>query len=190
MGSGSHPRTLICSCPNPGLYPVQWHQWHTSPASVPHEVAAGRLLVREGLRTAQASLVSLHQVPDSRAARAALSREGPGLRRRVGHTGCELQLQFHVLAQLARGDTGQCSSSASRPQPSFQIRFPICPANAGSKLHLHSAWLFSATHGISSTEAGGSDSSHPDLPHNPSHTVQPLPSPPQRVPSSEPGRPH
>uniref|UniRef100_A0A8I3RS87 Ragulator complex protein LAMTOR4 n=1 Tax=Canis lupus familiaris TaxID=9615 RepID=A0A8I3RS87_CANLF len=40
------------------------------------------------------------------------------------------------------------------------------------------------------SEAGGSDSSHPDLPHNPSHTVQPLPSPPQRVPSSEPGRPH
>lgn len=56
----------------------------------PHEVAAGRLLVREGLRAAQASLVPLHQVPDSWAAGTALSREGPGLGWRVGHTRSEL----------------------------------------------------------------------------------------------------
>lgn len=71
-------------------------------AARPHEVAAGRLLVGEGLRAAQASLVPLHQVPDSRATGAALSREGPGLRRRVGHAGSELQLQFHMLAQLKK----------------------------------------------------------------------------------------
>lgn len=54
----------------------------------------------EGLRAAQARLVSLDQVPDGRAAGAALARERPGLWRRVGHAGGELQLQFHVLAQL------------------------------------------------------------------------------------------
>lgn len=46
--------------------------------------------------------MSFHQVPDGRAAGAALAGQGPGLGRRVGHTGSELQLQFHVLAQLGR----------------------------------------------------------------------------------------
>lgn len=58
----------------------------------------------EGLRAAQAGLVPFHQVSDSRAAGAALAREGSGLGWRVGHTGSELQLQFHVLAQLGWGD--------------------------------------------------------------------------------------
>uniref|UniRef100_A0A480HJZ6 Uncharacterized protein C7orf43 homolog isoform X1 n=1 Tax=Sus scrofa TaxID=9823 RepID=A0A480HJZ6_PIG len=69
-------------------------------AAGPHEVAAGGLLVGEGLRSAQARLVPLDQIPDSGAAGAALARQGPGFGRRVGHAGRELQLQFHVLAQL------------------------------------------------------------------------------------------
>lgn len=115
-------RTPSCFLSNSGFYQGQWHP---SQSSIPHEVAAGRLLVGEGLRAAQASLVPLHQVPDSRAAGAALSREGPGLRRRVGHAGSELQLQFHMLAQLGWRDTGQHSHSASRPQASSQIIFPL-----------------------------------------------------------------
>lgn len=46
--------------------------------------------------------MSFHQVPDCRTAGTALAGQGPGLRRRVGHTGRELELQFHVLAQLGR----------------------------------------------------------------------------------------
>lgn len=79
----------------------------------------------EGLRAAQASLMPFHQVPNSRAAGAALAREGPGLRRRVGHAGSELQLQFHVLAQLGWKDMDQHSCLASRPHTSFQIIFPL-----------------------------------------------------------------
>lgn len=106
-------RTPSCFLSSSGFYQVQWHP---SRGSIPHEVAAGGLLVGEGLRAAQASLVPLHQVPDSRAARAALAGEGPSLRRRMGHTGSELQLQFHVLAQLGWRNTDQHSCSASRPQ--------------------------------------------------------------------------
>lgn len=70
------------------------------PPALPHEVAAGRLLVGEGLGPAQPGLVPLHQVPHRRAAGAALARHGPGLGRRVGHAGRELQLQLHVLRHL------------------------------------------------------------------------------------------
>lgn len=115
-------RTPSCFLSNSGLYGVQWHP---SQSSIPHEVAAGRLLVGEGLRAAQASLVPLYQVPNSRAAGAALAREGPGLRRRVGHTGSKLQLQFHMLAQLGWRDTNEHFHSGSRPQASFQIIFPL-----------------------------------------------------------------
>lgn len=92
-------------------HPIQWPafdpnsllgQTDISSGPLPHEVATGRLLVGERLRTAQAGLVPLHQVPDSRTAGAAFSGQGPGLRWRVGHTGSELELQFHVLAQLGR----------------------------------------------------------------------------------------
>ena len=86
------------SDPAPSLLPSSTRSHATPPGSVPHEVASGRLLVGEGLGAAQASLMPLHQVPDSRAAGAALAREGPGLGWRVGHAGGELQLQFHVLA--------------------------------------------------------------------------------------------
>lgn len=76
-----------------------------TPSFLPHQVAAGRLLVGEGLGAAQAGLVPFHQVPDGWATGAALAGQGPGLRGRVGHTGRELQLQFHVLAQLGGGES-------------------------------------------------------------------------------------
>lgn len=115
-------RNSSCSLSNSGLYRVQWHP---SFGSIPHEVAARGLLVGEGLRAAQAGLVPLHQVPHSWATRTALSRERPGLGRRVGHTGSELQLQFHVLAQL--GGERQISIPAwlPGPRPPFKSSSPL-----------------------------------------------------------------
>lgn len=121
MGSGQTPGS------RPAPFPIPASTKPVGPClrtSIPHEVATGGLLVGEGLRAAQAGLVPLHQVPDGRAAGAALVREGPGLGRRVGHASSKLQLQFHVLAQLGWGDTDQPASSAARPLTSFQVIFP------------------------------------------------------------------
>ena len=138
MGSGRTPGSRAAPFP----IPASTKPAGSSPrGSIPHEVAAGGLLVGEGLRAAQAGLVPLHQVPDGRAAGAALAREGPGLGRRVGHAGSELQLQLHVLAQLGWGDTDQPASSAARPPTPFQVIFPTGQAEVGSKAHLPSPRL-------------------------------------------------
>lgn len=115
-GCGLWPDPRVPSSPFPILASTK--PSGSSPcSSIPHEVAAGGLLVGEGLRAAQAGLVPLHQVPDGRAAGAALAREGSGLGWRVGHAGSELQLQLHVLAQLGWGTqvSGQLGCQAPDP---------------------------------------------------------------------------
>ena len=112
MVSGQTPGSRPAPIPVPASTKPEGPSLRTS---IPHEVATGGLLVGEGLRAAQAGLVPLHQVPDGRAAGAALAREGPGLGRWVGHAGSELQLQFHVLAQL--GWETQISRPARLPGP-------------------------------------------------------------------------
>lgn len=122
LGEGSGCGRWSDPTPLPAPSPVPASPKSTgNPArgSIPHEVATGGLLVGEGLRAAQASLVPVHQVPDGRTAGAALAREGPGLGRRVGYAGSELQLQFHVLAQLGWGDTDQHSRSLPGPRRPF-----------------------------------------------------------------------
>lgn len=59
-------------------------------------------------------------------------------------------------------------------RPLFKSSFPLT-GNVGPKFHLPSAWLFSATHCISSTEASDSDISHLNILHHPPH----CPAPPQ-----------
>lgn len=71
-------------------------------AHPPHEVPPCGLLVGEALGTAQAGLVTLHQLAHCRAPRAALAGDGPSLGGRVGDAGRELQLQLHMLGQLRR----------------------------------------------------------------------------------------
>lgn len=130
----------MSSSQSPGPLPAPANSGcHPSGGSIPHEVAAGGLLVGEGLRAAQASLVPLHQVPDGRAAGAALAREGSGLGWRVGHAGSELQLQFHVLAQL--GWRYRVSAQLPGPSSPFKSPSPHARPSIGSKYHLPPAQL-------------------------------------------------